>query len=130
MNRPLDDLCDAFFGAAILDFKTGLLSGITLGSDFVFFGSIRSGLINSNGGGGTEKSGGGTEKSGGGKAKFIGCFTSIGGGGGSTGGINLSIGFVFDELMVELFFVATGIRFGYVFGENCGLSSTIYIDSR
>ena len=129
MNRPLDDLCDAFFGAVILDFKTGLpwlLSGITLVSDFVFFGSIRSGLTNSNGGGGTEKSGGGTEKSGGGNAKFICCFASMGGGG-ITGGSNFSIGFLFDWLVLELFFVATGIRFGYVFGENCGLFGTILI---
>ena len=101
-------------------------------SDLVFFGSIidsngGGGLIKSNGGGGTEKSksGGGTEKSGGGKAKFIGCFVSIGGGGTATGGSNFSIGFFFGGLVLELSFVATGIRFGYVLGENCGLYNTI-----
>jgi len=90
----------------------------------VSFGSIidsnDDGLIKSNGGGGTEKSGGGTEKSGGGKAKFIDCFVSIGGGE-TTGGSSLSIGFFFGGLILELFFVATGIRLGYVFGENCDL---------
>ena len=134
MNHPLDDFGEVFF-EAVVDFKTGLLwllSGITLVSDLVFFGSIiesnGGGLIKSNGGGGTEKSksGGGTEKSGGGKAKFIGCFVSIGGGG-TTGGSNFSIGFFFDGLVFESFFVATGIRFGYVFGENCGLYDTILI---
>ena len=134
MNHPLDDLCEFFF-EAVVDFKTGLLwllSGITLISDLVFLGSIidsnGGGFIKSNGGGGTEKSksGGGTEKSGGGKAKFIGCFVSIGGGG-TTGGSNFSIGFFFDGLVLESFFVATGIRFGYVFGENCGLYDTILI---